>query len=70
MFVFGLNSKGFKEFKSGISFIGVIFFFHVFSVFLSFAPFFLVAAHKKDSFRLRIHENISAHIDVIKICST
>ena len=59
MFVFGSNSKGFKEFKSGISFSlkslsSVSFFFHVFSVFLSFVLFFLVAAPKKDTFKLRI----------------
>ena len=53
IFVFGSNSKGLKEFKSGISFLlsffdGVIFFLHVFSVFLSFVSFFLVAANKKD----------------------
>ena len=35
--------------------IGIIFFFHDFSVFLSFASFLLVAAHKKDTFKLRIH---------------
>ena len=35
--------------------------------FLSFVSFFIVAAQKKDSFKLRIHENVSAHIDVIRI---
>ena len=34
-----------------VTFIGVIFLSHVFSVFLSFISFFLVAAHKKDSFK-------------------
>ena len=34
-----------------VSFIGVIFFFHVFPVFLCFVSFFLVAAHEKDSLR-------------------
>ena len=60
MFVFGTNSKGFKEYKSGISFSlksfssVLLFFFHVFSVLLFF-HFFLVVAHKKDPFRLIIH---------------
>ena len=45
--------------KSGISFslmftfVAVIFFFHVFSVFLSFLSFSLVAVHKKDFPKLR-----------------
>ena len=38
-----------------VTFVAVILFFHVFSVFLSFVSVFLVAAHKKDSFKLRIH---------------
>ena len=38
-----------------VTFIGVIFFLHIFSVFLSFISFFLVAAHKKDSFKLSIY---------------
>ena len=107
MFVFGSNSKGFKEFKpfgcqgriytsslyfaraptvhafranqgsictslavgkkcsgtqrveSGISFSLkslslLLFSFSMFFVFLSFVSFFLVAAHKKDSFKLRV----------------
>ena len=37
-----------------VTFIGVIFFFHVFSAFLSFVSFFLVAANKNDSFMLSI----------------
>ena len=40
-----------------------------FSVFFSFVSFFPVAANKKDSFKLRIDENVSAHIDVTKTCS-
>ena len=65
MFVFGSNGKSFKEF--GISLSSVLFSFSL--VFLSFVSFFLVAAHKKDSFKLRIDQNVSAHIDVIEICS-
>ena len=61
MFVFGSNSKGFKEFKADILFSlkslsSVLFSFSMFFfVFLSFVLFFLVAAHKKDSFKLGIH---------------
>ena len=59
MFDFNSNSKGFKEFKSSISFslkplISVVF-SHVFSVFLNFVLFFLVTANKKESFKLRIN---------------
>ena len=64
VFVFGLNLKGFKEFKYGISFslisLSSLLFSlkllssHVFSVFLSFVSFCLVAAHKNDSFKLRV----------------
>ena len=43
------------------------FFFPSFSVLFHF---FLAAAHKKDSFKLRIHWNVSAHTDVIKIRSS
>ena len=59
MFVFCSNSEGFKEFESGISFSlshfnRFYFHFPCFSVFLSFVSFFLVAANKKKSFKLRI----------------
>ena len=60
MFLFHSNSKGFKELESGISFsishsIGFIFYFHVFSVFLSlFFFFFAAATNKSNSFKLRI----------------
>ena len=37
-----------------VTFIGGIFLFLVFSVFLSFVSFFLVAANKKNSIKLRI----------------
>ena len=58
--VFSANSKGFKEFESGISFSlkslsSVLFSFPKFFLsFTGFVSFFLVAAHKKDSFKLRI----------------
>ena len=47
MFAFGSNSKGFKEFKPGISFSPkafhhCYFLFHVFSVFISFVSFVLL----------------------------
>ena len=73
MFVFDSDSKDFKEFKSSISFslnslLLVSFSFSMFSVFFSFVSFFLVAANKKDSFKLRIDYNGSAHVYVIKMC--
>ena len=53
---FDSNSKGFKEFKSGISFSlkslsCLLFSFSMFfSIFLNFVSFLLVTAEKKDSF--------------------
>ena len=49
-----------------VTVIGDIFFFPDVSVFLSFVSFFLVAVHKKDFFKFRIDQNISAHINDIK----
>ena len=51
--------KSFKLFESGISFSlshfhRFYFLFPCFSVFLSFVPFFLVAANKNNYFKLRI----------------
>ena len=60
MFVFGSNSKGFRQFKSGISFSlkSLKFSFSIF--FLSFSVLFhFVAAHKKDSFELTVDLNVS-----------
>ena len=56
VFAFDSNSKGFKKFKSSISFslkslsYRCICFLHVFSVFHSFVSFFIAAANKKNSF--------------------
>ena len=57
MFLFGSNLKGFKEFKlifTEVTLLVLSYFFHLLSVFLSFASFFPVAANKKDSFKLKI----------------
>ena len=43
-----------SHFHWSLTFIAAIFFFHVFSVSRSFVSFFLVAAYKKDSFKLRV----------------
>ena len=71
LFLFGSNSKGFKELKSGISFSlkSLYWCYFIFSFFLSLSvvSFFPVAANKKDFFKLKIDENVSAHIDAIKI---
>ena len=45
-------------------FIGVIFSFFLF---LSVVSFFPAAANKKNFFKLKVDENVSAHIDAIKI---
>ena len=60
MFIFGSSSKGFKECKSGISFSRKSHFhccYFLFPCFFSFSVlchFFLSAAPKKDSFKLRV----------------
>ena len=57
MFIFGSNLKGFKEFKSGISFSlkslsSLLFSFSMFFLSFSVLFHFFVATHKKDSFKL------------------
>ena len=58
IFLFGSNSKGFKELKSGISFSlkSLYWCYFIFSFFLSLSvvSFFPVAANKKDFFKLKI----------------